>query len=235
MATGQKLRGFVGQSLGGRKKNTGGLAQLLTFTDLSTGSGSISPAFPGVALIFLWGGGACGESGSGTGTGGGGGAALFKLARVSKGQSISYSVGAGAVAGSNAVGGDTVVTLPTGIVLTARGGGVASAANAPGGVATGGDLNRSGGVGAYYGVSSSGGTGVNGAAGGANSSSVGGGGGSGGFTDQPHALNGGVGSAANSSTNSATGGYPGGGSGASINTAGAGGAGRVLIITLRTL
>lgn len=210
---GNKLRGLVGQSLGGRKKNTGGLAQLLTFTDLSSGSGSISPAFPGVALIFLWGGGGQGELGATSP--GGGAAALYKRVRVAKGQTLAYSVGAGGTGGGGA-GGDTTLTLPTGEVLRARGGGAASGSPGAGGVASGGDLNRNGQ------------TSTNGNPGGN----------SGSFSDQLYAIGGGVGSALGSGVNSAAGGYPGGGSGGAFSgatAAGAGGAGRVLVIILRTL
>lgn len=142
---GQKLRGFVGQSLAARKRvSTGALA----FKDSSAGDTSYKATASCIAFVFAWGGGAGGSTSSGTSTGGGGGSGGFKKVRLTQGATLSWTAGA---AGANAAplvnpgtdGGDTTVSAP-GVSLVA-GGGKASGA---GGSATGPwDVARSGNAG----------------------------------------------------------------------------------------
>lgn len=230
MATGQILRGWVGQRLDGRKGFSGGRAELLAITDTTTGSATLSAVKGCVALIYLWGAGGAGDIG-GTGGGGGGGGASFKIHRLRAGQSITYSVGTGGVI-AIANGGDTTLALPNGRTIIAQGGLNASGnSGGLGGLSFGGDRNRNGGNGGN--VSQSGANGERGASGGASSFSTAGGGGAAGFSDTSYAATGGAGSAGGGSGNSVNGGTPGGGSGgAAINT-GAGGPGRALILLVR--
>jgi hypothetical protein len=227
----QKLRGFVGQGVDGKKLLRGAMAQLIVFADVNSGNGSISPRFAGLGLIFAWGAGGGALGGNGSDPGGGGGAALFKLVRMVSRQPISYLVGVG---GNAADGTDTIVTLPDGRLLRAGGGKLGvGIAGGLGGQAVGGDLNRAGGAGGGNG-SGAAQAGVFGGSFGAAAGSIGGGGGAGGFSDQPHGLSGGSGSSGNSTGNSANGAAPGGGAGGSFATGGIGGPGRFLFIGLRT-
>lgn len=223
----KRLVGQYAQRMTSRQSYAGGRVELIGVID-ATSSGSMMAPRTCIALIWAWGGGASGFGNTGA-QGGGGAGGVFKFFRISKGQTISYTVGAGGAGTTNHLagndGGNSTVTLPNGLVLTAGGG----KGNGTGGTASGGDLNRPGGAG---GLGAAGATGANGALGGAVDSGAGGGGGAGGFTDRTVGMTGGAGSAGASGGPSAAGAVGGGGSGSSTissGTSGAGGAGRVLI------
>jgi hypothetical protein len=239
MATGQKLRGLVGQGMNGRRNRAMQLAAVPVVA--TSGSGVVTARRACVALIFAW---APGGSGGSDGSGAGGGAALFKRVYLPRGAALSYSIGApgaGVSSSSNGNdGGDTTVTLPSGQVLTAGGGKAGTvadpAAGGLGGVATGGDINRRGGDGGRYqsgslGLSGSPGQGAGAGAGGAANSNRGGGGGGAGLADLLSDLIGGGGSDA-SGVSSAAGSAPGGGSGGGQSASGNGGAGKVIIVLI---
>jgi hypothetical protein len=161
MPNAQDLRGFVGQGMSGRRARGVMPNRIL---DVTTGSGTVTLTKSATALIFLFGG--CGSGAAqnaGTRGGGGGGAALFRRVALSAGSKIAYSVGAGGAGvitdpgGLGNAGGDTTLTLPDGRILRAGGGqgGVSGAASAAGGVAIGGDVNRTGGAGGGAGIAGS--------------------------------------------------------------------------------
>lgn len=205
--------GFVGQGMSGRKRLRG---KLLSYRAITTaGSGTITaPALYSTNCeVWLTGAGA----GDNVTQGGGGGASLYKRMRCSPGQTMAYTVGAAASSGGD--GGDTTLTMPTGIVLTAGGGKFAGT----GGIATNGDVNRSGGAGGAGGVNGSAGTG--GGAGGVFAGGNGGGGGAAGFSELGD-LTGGAGGAA-----IAQGAFPGGGNGG--NCGSPSGAGRLVALFTR--
>jgi hypothetical protein len=208
----------------------------LSLVDVAVGSGVIVAPTSCIALIWLFGAGGSGASGNGTGapSGGGGGAALFKRARLSRGQTVNYSVGApgpGATDGNGVGGGDTTAVLPGGILLTAGGGqGGIGLTPAPGGMARNGDVNRAGGA------SSATSTGSGGGIGGGSGGATGGGGGGAGFGDLGPPLGGGDGSNGTFGIGpSSAGSLPGGGSGAAHSgfASGSGGAGRVVVWLVR--
>lgn len=213
------------------------------------GSWTYTAPATGWLHIFAWGAGGSGGADDGgwglRGAGGGGGGASFARIRIRKGQAVSYTVGAGGAASSTGnvngtAGGNTVVSLPSGQMVAGGGAGgvIDSSVNAPGGVAYGGSINRSGGDGGMKG--SAGFAGAFGGSGGANSGGSGGGGGSAGFSDilgisspvVPAFSNGGPG--VYSATMAAVG--PGAGTGydagASIAQAKPGGDGRVLFVLM---
>ena len=238
MATGQILRGWVGQRLDGRKVFSGGL--LAHFDDL-TGSGAFTATRNCLAVVRAWGAGGAGGSDSTLfrAAGGGGGGAGYKVVRMGAGQILRWSVGLPGTStatppdGAGNAGGDTIIVLPTGISLIASGGkgGPNGGSNTPGGV--GGqpvgawDLARSGGAGGQDGPSSTAGSSpLGGGLGGAFSGGYGGGGAPAGFSDiQPGVLlgNGGGGGGAAP-------GFGGGSGGSSPSLAG--GTGRVIVIAL---
>lgn len=231
----QKLRGLVGQEMGGRR---GRLDLILSVTEASSGTGLVTAPRECLAYIYLIGGGGAGASGNAGGTpaGGAGGAALYKRARLAAGQAISYSVGAGGAAVIDGVGnpgGDTTAILPDSRHLRAGGGpGGGYSANPLGGKAIGGDINRDGGGGGLA-------AGVGGGSAGlAGSGSSTGGGGSAGFGEIASRMLGGNGSNSSyGSGSSSAAGAPGSGSGGANggpSSSGAGGAGRVLIVLVRT-
>lgn len=221
MAAGHALRGLVGQGMDGKKRQTGGQIELVGFADASAASGMIVAPKSCVALIYAWGPGGSGCAGTGSPGGGGGGGAVYKRVRLSARQSITYACGVRGVPvtddGNVQPGNDTTdttVTLPSGAVVTA-GGGKKGNGGAPGvgGVASGGDLNRSG------------------------ANGFGSGGTAAGFADLVPGLAGGAGGAlgGNGSAGSAAGGGGGAGSGGMGSISGAGANGRVLIMLVRTV
>lgn len=218
----QKLRGFVAQGMNGKKAPA---ARILAQADSSTGSGSITATNNCVALIYGFGGGGSGGSLGG----GGGGGAVYKRARIGAGQTITYSAGAGgAIATAGNDGGDTVITLPSGLVLKATGGRAGNNGRA-GGTGVGGDVNRTGGAGGA--INAAGGSGEDGGGvGGLGNASGGGGGGCAGLVSVTPGLAYGIGAPP---TNGATG--PGGASGGSSpgGSGFQGEAGRVLILFVR--
>lgn len=233
----QKLRGFVGQTMGGRKKQSGALMEIIGFVEATSSTGTITAPRNCVALIYAFGGGGGGafETDGASGSGAG---ALYKRLRMNAAQQISYSVGAGGAGGassgvSGSNGSNTTVTLPSGKVITAFGGegGLVGGA-APvtvGGRASGGDLNRTGGGG--IGEVGSPATGDVGSG----TSSEGGGGA--GFSDHGLYLRGGNGGIGSGPVT--PGSAPGGGGSRNTSGAGAaagdGGAGKVVILLVKTV
>lgn len=233
MAGPNRLRGFVNQSMSGKKPPSASRADAAQMVDTATpGAGSLTVARNGVALIYLEGPGGSGDAASRGG--GGGGAALCKKFRVTKGQVLSWTVGTPGAAAANPApgndGSDTTLTLPNGVVLTAGAGKGGAASGGLGGIASGGDVNRTGGAGGSSGGAGSSAPDAGGGAGGASGVGSGGGGGAG-FGDIGSPLAGGPGSAG--ASNSGAGGAYGGGSGAGSFSTGAGGSGRVLIWIVR--
>jgi hypothetical protein len=206
------------------------------FVDAASGSGSLSAPVACQALIYaLAPGGAGGGFGSTQGQGGGGGAASFKRLHLAPNQVLGWACGAAGTLGVDAT--DTTVSLNGTPLIVAGGGksGTTAPAPLPGGIATGGDINRNGGSGGFGngtaatpGVGAGLGGGTGGAAGGNN---WGGGGGGAGFGDVMPTLAGGAGGAGNTGANGAN--YGGGAGGESAT--GIGGSGRVFIMLLRAL
>lgn len=128
MATGQKLRGLVGQSMSGKRKRP-----VVYAYSYPAGSYTWTCPASGLWRFVLWGAGA----GADQATPYGGASGAFYLAErfVTKGQTVSLSVGASADPGPAAGtdGGDTTATLPNGEILTA-GGGRGNGANTGGAV-----------------------------------------------------------------------------------------------------
>lgn len=235
------LRGLIAQGASGNKSAYSPRTEVLSVLDISSGTASVISDRSCWALIYLFGAGGSGSGGN-QGGGGGGGAALFKRVRLSPKQSLSPSVGAPGAANSSGTGGlpggDTTLTLPSGILLTAGGGKAGMGGTvpppAPGGIATNGDINRMGGAGGGNGGNGSP-AGLGGGAGGLGYSLAGSGGGGGGagFSDVGPSLGGGNGSPG--AVNLPGGNY-GAGSGAwNSGTAGAGGIGRAVIWLVRLL
>lgn len=229
MATGQPLRGFVGQSMAAKKK-VPAVTPIAVIDSAVTASPYIATR-KCWAFVYATGAGAGGgPQGGNDASGGGGGAALFKKLRLNPGQSISWTVGAGGLGGTGIGngfdGGDTVVTAQTLTPLVAGGGkrglhGVTPVSGGLGGIATGGDINRSGGGGGADG--SNGGAATGGGTGGVGATHEGGGGGAAGFSETGLLLKGGNGGDQNTIGSASA---PGGGSGAD---GGDGAAGRVWI------
>ena len=123
----QPLRGLVAQGMDSRKSFAAANIVLLGGAVSSTpGSGSVTVTKPCLALIWGIGPGGSGSSMATTGGGGGGGAAGYRAVRVTTGQVISYTVGtpgAAAFGANGSAGTDTTITLPTGRILRAGGGG----------------------------------------------------------------------------------------------------------------
>src|ERR1700730_17119191 len=91
------LRGFVGQSMGGRKAFAGARMETILTSEM-TSAGAVTAPRRCIALVYAWGGGGSGGDYQGGGMsagGGGGGAALFKAVRLGRGQVLSWAVGAG--------------------------------------------------------------------------------------------------------------------------------------------
>lgn len=228
MSRQQKIRGLVGQNLGGAKSFADARifvrgAHRLQNTSISPLSGSITVPEACDALIYLWGGGGAGTP---AGSGGAGAGALFKRVRLARGQTLAYSlggVGLNSAGGSGIPGGDgqdSTVTLPSGVVLTAGGGG--GNGGTPG-LARGGDVNRRGG---YNGTIAEFG-GANGSGGSY------GGGGAAGFSDLiGNLLVGGAGRPASTGGQGVPGGVPGGGSGGTTDNSvtGVGGASQLVVL-----
>lgn len=214
MATGQPLRGLVGQSMAARKKSRSDFLSAYLFG--SPGAQVITATQHCVVHVFAWGAG----GGGGDGAAGVSGSTGYKKFKLSAGQSIRLAIGAGA-AGSpvRTAGGDTTVTGPDGLVSTAYGG--TTTGTPP--VALGFDRARPG---SLQGVD-----GLFGAIAGATGASVGGGG-SPGWTDM-QAVSGGLignpplGSGAGGASSTPTGfaAPTGGGAGGGAGNGGNGGAG----------
>jgi hypothetical protein len=238
MAAGQRLRGFVGQGMDGRRKRPA--VNIVYANSFTSGSGVIAVTERSRAYVWLIGGGGAGrDSTGGNAPGGGGGGALYAEIPVNAGQSLAYSIGAGGSASGagGGAGGDTTLIV-NGVLLNAGGGRGGSATAGAGGVATGGLRNYRGGAGGAPG--SAGSAGENGGgAGGAGSSTTHG---CGGGAANPGAIPSGIfatnitvgaGSKGNSSGASSAGGNYGAGSGGGNNSSGdigVGAGGAALII-----
>lgn len=128
MATGQKLRGFVGQAMSGRRKRP-------TVYAYSYPAGSYTWTCPASGLwrFVLWGAGAGADQATPYGGASGG----FYLAEryVTKGQTVAVVAGAGVepVSTAGTDGGPSSATFPNGEVITA-GGGIGNGANTGGAV-----------------------------------------------------------------------------------------------------
>lgn len=179
----------------------------------TSGAGAVLAPENCVVQSWLWGGGASGVNASASGlngSGGGGASALYKRFVLSRGQSFLYDIAAGGAAQPSVNvlgndGGDSTLTLPSGLVVRAGGGKALGA----GGIATGGDINRPGA--SVVSNSSAGGDAAS-------------------FSDIGSLLAGGVGSAFDSGSD---GGAPGAGSGGSNGAGtGAGGVGRLYYVIL---
>src|SRR5258708_13199295 len=126
---GQKFRGLVGQGMDGRKSYRDASVRLLKTADPALGNASVTATAHCTALVYAWGGGGSGADEAGGSIfagGGGGGAALFKTVRLSRGQVVTWSIGAwGAAAMSGTTGnsgGDTPGSLcGTRIAIPSRG------------------------------------------------------------------------------------------------------------------
>lgn len=184
------LRGFVGQrmALKNPQSRIRGCVEKLT-----PGATSFtSPAFSTMAEVWLWGGG--GTDGGGGGAGGGGAEGVWVRFRCAPSTVLSGVIGA---KGSASDGGDTTFTLPSGQVVTARGGKVA-VVGTPGlgggvSIATGvNEIHRRGGDGGAPGNGGQSGD-HGGLGGGSTGSLITGGGGAGGFTDIGDFMTGGKG------------------------------------------
>lgn len=242
----REIKGFAAQRMDGRKAQQ--FPTLLTIRETTAATaGSYTATIDCWALIYAWGAGASGATGN-SASGGGGGAAAYKRVRLLPGQTIGWSVGAAGAAqpanGSDGFdGGDTTITLPSSVVLTAGGGKKGRSGTATGGL--GGEClgpwntARRGGKGGN-GASSSGGTAGEspqyGGVGGSGSGNFGGGGASAGFSDISPALPVGNGTPGASDQNLTTG-RPGGASGGGPDFAGgrpAGAPGAVLVYVVAT-
>ncbi len=241
MALSQRLRGWAGQRMDGRRWTFAG--QLLAHYDETSGSNSYTATKQCTVIIRAWGaGGSGGRTSTYDASGGGGGASGHKVCRIGGGQTISWTVG---IAGTQTPdgqpgipGGNSTVTLPGGIALTAGGGAggapTSNTAGGAGGVCAGPwDIARSGGAG---GASGSGGTGgtsggspIGGGSGGLAASGDGGGGGAAGFSDKFPGLTAGKGGLGNLGSNADLT-SPGGATGG--NQVGPARDGRIIIIVL---
>lgn len=147
MATGQKLRGFVGQAMSGRRKAVSPLSYVY-----SPGSYTLTITRPGWYRFVLWGSGGYASAAISSG-----GALVIADRQLGAGQTVSIVVGSGEIAGVN-----SSITFPNGTSVTAARG--TEGATAAGGVATGntqlGDILVNGGAagGGIPGVAASSGT-----------------------------------------------------------------------------
>lgn len=207
MATGQKLRGLVGQSMSGQRRRP-------TMYSYSYTPGSYTWTCPasGWWRLVLWGAGA-----HGNGNQGGGSGALYIAERLlRKGQTVALVVGASAATAEA-----STATLPGGEVLTAGGGvdtGVAGAVTANRNL----DIVYPGSAGGAPSASGTAGLGDAGGSGGAVSGAAGGGAGAPGYGNH----RGGDGASALVNVGAEA---PGGGGAGSVNFPGAGGHGAILI------
>jgi hypothetical protein len=211
------IKGFVAQGMDGRKNRSP--VRLVAIKVSTSGSGSYTAIAECEALIYAWGAAGSGALDSGSvASGAGAGAAGYKRVPLARGQVLSWSVGTGgaetdADPSNGNDGGDTTVTLPWGLVLTAGGGkrGVRGASPQTGGL--GGqcsgawDLARAGGNGGN-GVTAAGTAGTAGTGGGTpgnGSGNFGGGGAAAGFSDvAPGLTAGGNGQNGNSGADTST-------------------------------
>lgn len=111
------------------------------------------PPFIYKLMVEGWGGGGGGSNFSettGTGGGGGGGGFGKTIIDVVPGQSLTLTIGAGGGPGlPSTPGGDTIITGPAGVIMTAGGGTLGDSLNGGGGgVVTGAEFSIQGGSGA---------------------------------------------------------------------------------------
>lgn len=225
------MPGRIPQAMAARKAQPA--LEVVKAVEANSGSAVVVAPRNCIAMVYAWGGGGKG-GGNGSTVAGGGGAAGYIMVPLGRGQSISYSVGAGGTGSvsSGVAGGDTTITLPDGRVCVAQGGRV----DGTRAFARGFNINRYGGRGGSIVVGLDGEAGEFGGAGGATADNSGGGGGAGGFSDKDIGLVGGAGTVGEQSTTPAN--APGGGTGAHNATSlyGANGAdGLVRIFLVRAL
>lgn len=171
----QPLRGLVGQDMSGRKKALTPIQR-----SYPPGTHTFTVTEPGVYRFVMWGAGGGGNLTSA----GGSGAFILAERSLAAGQSVAITVGGNVRTGttSGANGGNTTVTLPSGLTLTA-GGGTAGTAGATGGAAGSpsgydaarGDVALSGSQGGNENAAGPSGAGTDGGAGGAAGGTRGGG------------------------------------------------------------
>jgi hypothetical protein len=235
----QGLRGLVGQGMDGRKSLSSIDVIPLIVEDITVaGSGVITA--PVDCFAFIWAGGASGsgawDSAFAEAGGGGGGSALSKKLFLVGQQQIQWVNGAKGLPALNNSDGkdgtDTVLILPGGRVLVAGAGegGKYQGAGGAGGIATGGDINRSGGAGGVSG-GASGAAGEHGGAGGGTTGAGGGGGGGGAGFDDLGFQFGGAGTAASLTAVSTPSGN-GGGSGGGGTSPAPGTDGRIFVVLM---
>jgi hypothetical protein len=88
--------GLRGQSLGGPKSHREAMPWAAKLPIVATaGASSITASRSCTAIIFAWGGGGGGAAQATNSGAGGGAGAVFHRLRIARGQSISWSVGAG--------------------------------------------------------------------------------------------------------------------------------------------
>lgn len=232
----QGLDGFKGQAMAGAR-----VLPSLSLANIpinaTSGTGSVAALVNCIALIYVFGGGGGGAAGiSATDPfgGGGGGGAGFRRVPLLAGQSLTYSVGAAGAEGAETNagdGGNSTVTLPSGVVVTAYGGqgGRYTGAGGVGGFAANCDIQRKGGDGGA-GTAGSGETATPGGGLGGVASGGGGAGGGAGFGDLATGLTGGDGDTGAGAQNPGGGGR-GGSNGAANGTNGA--AGKVVIVLVK--
>lgn len=148
----QKLGGVQGLSrlnlrLPKRSGDVPEATTVLTGASSSPVGGSFTAPADGWYAVYALGHGGSGGVSAGTdASNGGGGSASRKYVYLYAGQAVDYTI----PAANNFSPGNTVATLPNGSQLTAGPGGNGGGGFVPGGVggvATGGDVNRKGGVG----------------------------------------------------------------------------------------
>jgi hypothetical protein len=154
----QKLRGFVGQNMRGRRPKP-----VLDTELVQSGTTNWTCPRSGFYRFVLWG---CGAGAVG-GFGGGSGGYVEKVAYVARGQVVAIFVPKQAASGA------CTVTLPTGLLLSA--GSASNGGTGAGGAASGGDINIAGSNGTAAGSGTPGGNG-GGTAGGVGASDIGAGG-----------------------------------------------------------
>ncbi len=113
MATGQRLRGLVGQGMSGVRRSRSPVSR-----SYSPGSYTFTAPTGGWFRFVAFGGGAGASNGSYSGASG---ALVIAQRPLAGGQRVSITVGGGgAIGGGN--GGNTTITMPDGEVITAQGG-----------------------------------------------------------------------------------------------------------------
>lgn len=170
-----RLRGFVGQKLGGPKlllPYQGSNQWVAQATGANVVGTYTAPPFRSICDAFLVGGGG-GASSTTQGSHGGGGA--YKRFVCPPSFPLAYQIAG--VAGAGVSGADTTLLLPSGLTVYAKGGAAGNIAGGGPGFGVNGDINRRGGIGGA--AATAGAAGEQGGAGGTAGTGGGGGGGAG--------------------------------------------------------